>query len=42
MTRVLATPNAGLNAAFSTRHVFLAMRLLAGQYAVKNQHLQEK
>jgi hypothetical protein len=25
-----------------TPHVFLAMRLLTGQYAAKNQHLQEK
>jgi hypothetical protein len=40
MTR--AAGNAGLNGAFFTPHVFLAMRLLTGQYAAKNQHLQEK
>jgi hypothetical protein len=39
---LLVTPNAGLNAAFFTPHVFLAMRLLTGQYAAKNQGLQEK
>jgi hypothetical protein len=39
---LLVTPTAGLNSAFFTPHVFLAMRLLTGQYAAKNQHLQEK
>jgi hypothetical protein len=39
---LLVTSNAGLNAAFFTPHVFLAMRLLTGQYAAKNQSSQEK
>jgi hypothetical protein len=40
MTR--AARNAESQPAFFTPHVFLAMRLLTGQYAAKNQHLQEK
>src|SRR5690348_1934601 len=36
------TPNAGLNAAFFYLSCVLAMRLLAGQYAAKNQCSQEK
>jgi len=39
---LLITPNADLNAAFFTPYVFLAMRLLTGQYAAENQCLQEK
>jgi hypothetical protein len=39
---LLVTPNADLNAAFFTPQVFLAMFLLTGQYAEKNQSLQEK
>jgi hypothetical protein len=39
---LLVTPNAGLTAAFFTPHAFLAMRLPSGQYAAKNQCLQEK
>jgi len=39
---LLVTSYADLNAAFFTPHVFLAMRLLTGQYAAKNQCSQEK
>jgi hypothetical protein len=42
MTRAARNADAGLNAAFFTPHMFLTMRLLTGQYAAKNQDLQEK
>jgi hypothetical protein len=42
MTRAARNADCRSQPAFFTHHVFLAMRLLTGQYAAKNQHLQEK
>jgi hypothetical protein len=42
MTRVARNADCRSQRGVFTPHVFLAMRLLTGQYVAKNQHLQEK